>query len=37
MLESKIKNNLLLYVELLTKILHYTGYPFSEEEPIFNT
>ncbi|KAL5064137.1 hypothetical protein RYX36_025874 [Vicia faba] len=34
-LECKRKNTTLYYAKLITKILHYTGYPSVEEEPIY--
>lgn len=35
MIERKRKNNSLLYVELITKILNHVGYPFVEKEPTY--
>lgn len=35
MLNRKRKNNILPYAKLITKILHYSSYPFVEEEPMY--
>ncbi|KAL5054104.1 hypothetical protein RYX36_034786, partial [Vicia faba] len=36
MIESKRKNKILSYAELITEIPNYTDYPFVEEEPIID-